>query len=973
MDWVLAFERFVDELDVANILNKQYVTLFLALRFSLIISRTSGVLYAFGLDAGDFQYNSVDYCAILVTVNRDLTIVVSASPTGPAMYIDIPLKNIINTQITSVRNDDSQAHRYAVTIELSQNDEDRWFHNAVGQSNSTISIAFTSESNAERLSELCRQLEKTSQTAPGPVMESEPIDCSERGPATESHEDTQLLANSVASAMEGIDVSQRDTTSCGKTDSIIQDVSIRTDGSTLEIPRRIATSADVPFEESTRQSKEGSTQQDHRSNSEDQGYDSSYDISPRPPRVQPKIRDDSIPVVQLDPLHSEGSNRRLPGIEDGSTEMPPLSKLRRIPRNNNGIVESGTESAPSLGLERAAGTPIEKSTTTRPKVNHEVTASATREVKLPKSKLTKQANEGKDKAQAPKGEDQRQVHDEYDLPRSPEPQVEKSKASMMQDESTSQAPDRDAPPKQITKAKNVAKGPLRRSKQPKSKKAQPQPKDVASRASGVHKIKAKPVANPTKTRSRRAAAVIANEKIQGFGAFDEIGDEVEKPVSKPRRQPATTAETPEFQPLLTGMPEDKILRNIDRGEASVSGDAKNGMISRNVGVPSSRPYEDPISEASSMEKVDLVTTTTGHGIVQAGTASESSPPAPNADPFQAKLSLLTPGNEATTSNANESAGSHTEPKSKASKGDVGGQHQADEGETVGRADHVNHRRRVIQPKTRGDVRNIQHEENGSLNSNSHLNNRRRLLPQPQQAVSEQNGPRIPAPAVENKRKAVRDGGAVVKRRQLASSMSSQSILIANNGSPLGPAPALNQTAARQYRAILPLQPPPRPPRWRIEGLEQSRTIGAQYLSPDGTLMNVHTEDNIVPETPQDPFISGGQAGTSDFMRELRRQAVNADTGLPPRNEDPDQTLVEGQPPTTQRDDAAAISSSSTTTFSSSDSASSGVVPTSIDPSSEDGNANIMAQWRTALQPHQRLMARVLTDISQVSNANTPNT
>ena len=46
------------------------------------------MLYAFGLDAGNIQYNSVDDSAILVTVNRDLTIVVSASPTGPAIYAD---------------------------------------------------------------------------------------------------------------------------------------------------------------------------------------------------------------------------------------------------------------------------------------------------------------------------------------------------------------------------------------------------------------------------------------------------------------------------------------------------------------------------------------------------------------------------------------------------------------------------------------------------------------------------------------------------------------------------------------------------------------------------------------------------------------------------------------------------------------------------------------------------------------------
>ena len=1356
------------------------------------------MLYAFGLDAGNIQYNSVDDSAILVTVNRDLTIIVPASPTGPAIYVDVPLENIVHTQIVSLWNDESQAHRYAVTIELSQIVGDHWHHNAVGQNSSTMSIAFTSQSHAELLSELCRQSEKDWLTTRAPVMESQPINCSgtashgrlarpnlaserlaevaleahlvlgqnlstgmlqnnnaalpstfqdriadqipEPGSVAENHEDTPRLASSVVSAMEGIDVSQHDTPSRGKTDPKIQNAPTHTDGPAIEVPRTVATSANVEFEASPRHGTKGSIQQDQTSKSEDRGYDSSYDVSPRPSRVQPKITENAVPVIQLGPLHPSGSNRILPVTGNGPIEGPPSSKLSRSLRNSNGNVEARVESAPSLGLERAAGTPIEKITTSRPRVSHEVTASANSKVEFQKPQLTKKAKEGKDRGNAPNGEDREHFEDEYDLPRSPEQQVRK--ASMIQDKSTSQAPDRETSLKQITKAKNIAKNPLRHSKEAKSKKVEPQPKGIASRASGVHKSKAKPVADLTQPRSRRAAALIANKKIQGLEASDEIVDEVEKSVSISRRKPATTAETQDIHPSLTGITEDKILRNIDAVQASLSGNAKNGMVPVRDTAPSTRPDEDAIAEASIMEDVELVTNTTRHGIAQADTPSEPSLAAPNpallvaqgilsyggvenevvdmnlnddihdrapeaqnrekdfipasiikgfdavseveeepviepdldmdeevrasgmvgdaedshfqeamrdrgsiergadgtitnempdpgnkeatrkteghshmareeaddtnratqhadhastkpekskvnsgfskaTDPFEAKLSLLTPNNDATTANAKESAGLHTEQKSKTSKEYIGRQQQFDEGQTVRSAEQVNDRLRVTQPGTRGDVSTIEHQKNGSLNSKSDLNKGRRVQPrpqkdrgpmkqsvqaeqqqnightQPQQAISEPNGPRMPVPAIENKRKAVRDGGGKAKRPQLAPPnghkaalhgiskglqqaienptsmsghgkpikpssaevqvadinrkpeiisfsahgpmnqgsssikkpkprivtsmeaddsikaaprndretlkrkpgrpvddpappayeqppkrqkpditppakhmhtaqmlpepdsiivqdkphrMSSQSTRVNQNGSPMPSMHALNERVADTQghtKEEVPIDPSLRiefhteDEQGAFEGLSSNRkrkcdsptapssflSIPAHYIFNDGTLVNVQTKENIVPKEPQDPFIGARQAGTSDFMLALRRESgtearsevallsekkmgTNARRGLPPSNEDPDKTLVEGQPLRKQRKHDI-ISISSTTTSSSSGSTSSRGVSPSMDPSEED-DANILAEWQNALQTHQRLMISVLSDISQVSNANTPN-
>ena len=1357
MDWVLAFEEFVDELVMANTLTKQYLTL---PSFEILSDdcRRSDVLYAFGLDAGNIQYNSVTDSAILVTVNRHLTIIVSASPTGPAIYVDVPLENIIHTQIVSVWNDESQAHRYAVTIELSQIVGDNWHHNAVGQNSTTMAIAFTSQNHAEVLSELCRQSEKAWLTTPAPVMESQPINCSgtashgrlarpnlasqrlaevafeahltlgqnsisgmlqdrhisQPGIVAGIHKDTQPVASSVASAIEGIDVSQRDTKSHRKTDSNSQIPIIHTDGSAIEVPRRVATSADIEFEESPRHRDKGNTQQD-------QGYDSSYDISPRSSRVQSKITDDAMPVIQVDPSNPRRSNRIVPATGDGSTEMPPSSEPSRSVRDKKPNVEAGVESPRLLRFQRGTSIFMEKTSKSRPMVNHGVTASANSKVEFQRSQLTKKAAKGKDEGHTPKGEDREHLEDEYDLPRSPEQQVRK--ASMIQDKSTSQAPDRETSLKQIIKAKDVAKNPLRHSKEAKSKTVEPQPKHNASRASGVHKSKAKPVADLTQPRSRRAAALIANKKIQGLEAFDEIGDDVEKSANISRRKPATTAETQDIHPSLTGIAEERVLRYTDAVQASLSGNAENGMVPVRDTAPSSRPDEDAIAEASSMEDVELVTNTTRHGIARAETTSEPSLPAPNPDllvaqgislygavenevvgmnltddvhdrapevqnrendfiptsiikdfdavsevedpviepdldmdeevrplgmvgdaedshfqeamrgrgsieqgedgtitnktqdpgneeatreteghsymarekaddtyratqpadqaltksekskvnsvsskgpdPFKAKLSLLTPDNGVTTSNAKESAQLHTEQNSKMSK------------------EYVGDSRRGAQPGTQGDVWSVQRQKKRSLDGKSDLNKERRVRPQPQkdrrpmkqsvqaeqqrndghtqsqQAVSEQNGPRLPVPAIENKRKAVRDGGAMEKRPKLAPSkdqkaalqriseglqqamgnttsmsghgkpmetssaevqvpdinrkpeiinfsaqgpmnqgsasikkpkpkivtsmeandnikaaprndretlkrkparpvddsappaheqppkrhkpeitppakhthiaqmlpepnsiivqdkphrVSSQSTRVDQNGSPMPSMHALNERVAETHgypKSEVPVDPSlctefhAEDEQDGFEILSSNRkrkcdsptapssftSIPAHYIFNDGTLVNVQTKENIVPKEPQDPFIGAGQARTSDFMLALRREGgtearsqdallsekqlgINAKRGLPPSNEDPDKTLVEGQPPRKQRKHDI-ISISSTTTSTSSGSTSSGGLSPSMDPS-EEGDANILAEWQRALQTHQRSMVSVLSDISQVSNANMPN-
>ena len=163
------------------------------------------------------------------------------------------------------------------------------------------------------------------------------------------------------------------------------------------------------------------------------------------------------------------------------------------------------------------------------------------------------------------------------------------------------------------------------------------------------------------------------------------------------------------------------------------------------------------------------------------------------DPFEAKLSLLTSDNKATSSTAKERARPHTKQTSKASKEYDGGQHQVDESEDVRCAGQVNDSRRVTQPETQDDVGIVRQQKNSSPNARSGLNQKAQGqqqpqkdqglmkqsvqteqeqevgLTQPQQAISKPNSSGLPVAAVGNTRKVVPGGGTREKRPKLTPS------------------------------------------------------------------------------------------------------------------------------------------------------------------------------------------------------------
>ena len=763
MEWVLAFGEFVDEFVMPNVLVQQYVILFASLIYSLTASRRSDVLYAFGLTVGHLQYNTVDESAILVTVFNDLRIVISACPTGPAIYVDVPFENIQHTTIVSEWNAESQEHRHAVTIELSRAVKNAWYYNAAGRKGGTLSMAFTSPYHAKTLSAILQQREKAGKTGRPTVMESQPINCSEpaldgefatpnlaltesqslagvaleansllsqnppigafhpKNPALPStsqsgitkhvsgsgleadiYHDTQRPASSVSSAIEGIDVSQPDPVNSRKNDSNTRTSAAHAGGQAIETPRPAGTLAGVELEESPGQTAAGSPSKDQSSNYQDLGYDSSYDISPRASRVRPKSKDNAVPMIQPKLSRPTSSKRTLTAIDDGPTEKPPPSKLSKSLRNKDGNVEAGILSPSSLELARAVGNLPKTLKASKTNDKDGVPSSAKSKVGLQKSHLIKKTKEAKGKGQAPKGKDQEHIEDEYDLPRSPKSPVRKLEAPMIQGKAISQASDGaiqqkpkprtsakaailpsslpsqhlkvsskpthapkslpqkadqpaksevtkdagnesiwdiglensgeddEASPKQKTRAKRVAKKPARRSEEGKSKKDETKSKKIASRASTEYTTRAKLAHDLTEPRSRRAAALIAKEKIHNLEESDEIVDEVEESVSMSEKKPKKTTNKQEVQPSLTKIPEGKSLKDTDKGQASISDKATNYTLSYKDTAPSIGAAECADSEASSLENVELVSTTTRHGTAQVGTTSRTGLP-PNSE------------------------------------------------------------------------------------------------------------------------------------------------------------------------------------------------------------------------------------------------------------------------------------------------------------------------------------------------------
>ena len=157
------------------------------------------------------------------------------------------------------------------------------------------------------------------------------------------------------------------------------------------------------------------------------------------------------------------------------------------------------------------------------------------------------------------------------------------------------------------------------------------------------------------------------------------------------------------------------------------------------------------------------------------------------------------------------------------------------------------------------------------------------------------------------------------------------------------------------------------------------TMPPHHLYQDGEIVNAETKESIVPIEPQDPFHGASQNPQNAFMTALRKSTEfqrkglvsgdsrNKDSGTLAKDrslhvgEDPDKTLVESDLRKSDKKPRALIISSGSLSNTSTHRSQ------LSEPSKEENDAEIEAQWRKGIEPHQGNMLDCLLNVSHVSN------
>ena len=111
------------------------------------------MLFAYGVDTGHLKCSATDEPAILVTVTNDLGIIVPASPTCPATYMDIPLQNISNIVIETPGNESQRTARRksttnALRLHMSELSNHTFYLNASEYSSAVILLTLQTAEDA---------------------------------------------------------------------------------------------------------------------------------------------------------------------------------------------------------------------------------------------------------------------------------------------------------------------------------------------------------------------------------------------------------------------------------------------------------------------------------------------------------------------------------------------------------------------------------------------------------------------------------------------------------------------------------------------------------------------------------------------------------------------------------------------------------------------------------------------------------
>ena len=599
---------------------------------------------------GGIRYNTEDESAILVTVAEELRIVVSSSPIDTAKYIDLPLECIQQVTLQSQLNPQSQTSSYAVIIHLASATEHTYYLNAVGHNDDTILLAFMSEIHATTL----KNIVLPNQRHPAEIrMSQQPIDCSRPvsngesagpDPASTSDQDLRETSSQAAScrarhppsatvppatskltSASRVKTTQLNVSETGlrpEDDENMEWAAVAISNAMEDIPvglhlnagnAQVGTGVQQPAISPAdiagmRPTTQHSVLDDREqiSQDEDQGYDSSYDVSPRVSKVARNGSKSKMPPAltstQTSELHNEAG--------DGTANNAPPSKLSRSLQTGDRKLEIGIEPPSSSDPETTAGRDAKTSTNSKGPKSGKAKAPAKGKGRIQKKQPPKKAIAGKVKAKA-LANNEGEENDEFDLPESPERPKAKSMASGVPHEiaqapgqamgktrktnvsnkeslnasslasrtvssvkcqATSKPPvrpakprkadeiedesiwnfgpdasdeDHNIDPKQGAKTKAKAKAKVIKKQPPKvSKVEKPEKPQSKAKKSGTRESAKLPPATLNKPRSRRAAADKANEKILRIEEFDEIvDDEEEGPVAKPQKKSAAAAVT----------------------------------------------------------------------------------------------------------------------------------------------------------------------------------------------------------------------------------------------------------------------------------------------------------------------------------------------------------------------------------------------------------------------------------------------
>ncbi len=660
-------------------------------------------MFAHAVLVGNMRYETEGESAILVTISEDLNIVVTASPVESANYVDVPLKNIENLLLDQIFSTQSQTPTYGLVITLGKESEARYYLNAACHDDQTIALAFISENDAKTVRRIL-QHRTTAGRKPLPASQSQGIDVSDRlsdqltgpvtpnnsqglrGPATPAKSfvarsrpngtseglqpeygvNTDWLKGSLSMAVEGIEVSEWDEDGAG-----VLDAATTTGPNPVEAEMRGGGLSNFNTSDTGLQSSPQfetgplTMQQDEcvqLTRNEDDGFDSSYDISPETSKIrqnQSSPAKPPQPAVSLRTLAGASAN----DITGTATTKVPATKLSERLRNTNGEVEVDVEKASALSETSTANL---KSIKGKAKVPAKATGRVQNASKHAKkamvskgkekalvdqqgsghdrSKVTKASSEWASKA---RGRDPNNVSEERleqsssALANNPAKPTKPKKKATAEDGSIwdvglvpSDAESEERSRQKLT-AKAAKKQPAQSKKAGRGNKAQGQPRKSRSQPKKAPAQSKKPQtqmsakrppqqkAAPTamsRPKLPREAASKANKKIQGVDESDGIVDDDTEPTAEPNKKskaveakhprPSRPAKDPKVQ-LKTKGDNNSTLPHIepqDRPEANETPikEPLQSVLPSSNAQPVRRPVPDSYEEASSSEHIDLI-------------------------------------------------------------------------------------------------------------------------------------------------------------------------------------------------------------------------------------------------------------------------------------------------------------------------------------------------------------------------------